>query len=214
MSNLDDDTPKQYAGHFPPTVPTAPPVASTDVQNKSPGTTFAVSEIVQRWKREDFMKSGSLALTGLALLFSLLSFIVMAANNHGDGMDFNQYETYRYVLAIAILSTVYTGGKAFRQALELWAGKRMFQQRTSALIGFFGDQIMAYLLISAASSAASLTNLLREAIDGIVGIDTDSSAVAFVDTSSASITMAFLAFFALAMSAMISGYKLSTQSYI
>jgi hypothetical protein len=121
MSNLDDDTPKQHAGHFPPTVPTAPPVAdleknspgttptgptappSTDVQNKSPGTTFAFSEIVQRWKREDFMKSGSLALTGLALLFSLLSFIVMAANNHGDGMDFNQYETYRWTGGVICL---------------------------------------------------------------------------------------------------------------
>jgi hypothetical protein len=60
------------------------------------------------------------------------SFVVMGCVN----LDWN-----RYVLAIAILSTVYSGGKAFRQALELWAGKRMFQQRTSALIGFFGDQV-------------------------------------------------------------------------
>jgi hypothetical protein len=70
---------------------------------------------------------------------------------------------------------------------------------------------MAYLLISAASSAVPFTNLQREATDSMF---TDYSAVAFVDTSAASISMAFLAFFALASSAMISGYKLSTQSYI
>jgi hypothetical protein len=117
----------------------------------------------------------------------------------------------RYVLAIAIMSTVYTGGKALRQAHELLTGKRLFQQRTSALLDFFGDQIMAYLLISAASSAVTLLNLMRKATDYIYR---DSSTVAFVDTLAASISMAFLAFFALALSAMISGYKLSTKSYI
>jgi hypothetical protein len=70
----------------------------------------------------------------------------------------------RYEFAIAILSTVYTGGKSLRQVLELWTGKRWFQQRTSALLDFFG--------------------------------------------------VAFLAFFALAFSAIVSGYKLSTQSDI
>jgi hypothetical protein len=42
------------------------------------------------------MKSGSLALAGLALLFSLLSFIVMATNNRGDGIDFNRVEAFRW----------------------------------------------------------------------------------------------------------------------
>lgn len=67
----------------------------------------------------------------------------------------------------------------------------------------FSLQIMAYLLISAASSAVPLTNRIRESADNL-----------FSDTSAASISMAFLAFFALALSAMISGYKLSTQSYV
>jgi hypothetical protein len=110
MSTLDPHTPEQHAE---PTVPTAPPVADvesksptgptappplvTGVQNKSPGMTFeTVTGIVRRWKREDFTKSGSLTLTGLAFLFSLLSFIVMAANNRGDGMDFNRFEPYRW----------------------------------------------------------------------------------------------------------------------
>ncbi|KAC2623121.1 hypothetical protein FH972_027184 [Carpinus fangiana] len=184
---------------------------------------FGVSAIVYTAVEEKgFM------LTGLAFLFSLATFVIMAANP-----DFTQLEAYRYELAIAILSTVYTGGKALRQVLELWTGKRWFQRRTSALLDFFGDKIMAYLLMSAASSAAPTTHRLREALieeeakdrgkeEGFLGwsgtTSTSSSsynaAIAFIDTSAASISMAFLAFFSLAFSAIVSGYKLSTQSYI
>lgn len=47
----------------------------------------------------------------------------------------------RYVLAIAILSTLYAGGQALRQVHELWTGNRLFQDRHSALLDFFGDQV-------------------------------------------------------------------------
>ena len=91
MSNVDDPTMKQ------PTGPTAPPVA--DVENQTnPATTstgFGVPAIVRRWKREDLIKRGSLALRGLALLFSLLAFIIMASNKHGDWKNFDRYEEFR-----------------------------------------------------------------------------------------------------------------------
>lgn len=64
-------------------------------------------------------------------------------------------------------------------------------------------QIMAYLLMSAASAAVPLTNRMREGSDTI-----------FTDSSSSAISMAFLAFFALALAALVSGYKLCTYSYI
>lgn len=206
MAVSDGQTTKEEVGSTPveATAPTA-----FDVENQSTatargtGTGGGVTEIVRRWKREDIIKRGSLALRGLALLFSLLSFIIMASNNHGDWKNYDQYEEYRYLLAIGILSTVYTGLQALRQVHELSTRKHLLQQRTSALLDFFGDQIMAYLLISAASSAVPLTNRIRESADNL-----------FSDTSAASISMAFLAFFALALSAMISGYKLSTQSYV
>ncbi|KAJ7961148.1 CASP-like protein [Quillaja saponaria] len=127
----------------------------------------------------------------------------MASNKHGDWREFDKYEEYRYLLAMGILATIYTGLQAWRQIQELSTGKRLFQQRPSALVDFFGDQIMAYLLISAASSAVPLTNRMREGADNF-----------FTDSSAASISMGFLAFFCLALSAMISGYNLSTQSYI
>ncbi|KAL0450955.1 UNVERIFIED_CONTAM: CASP-like protein 4B4 [Sesamum latifolium] len=142
----------------------------------------------------------------------------MATNKHGDWKDFDRYEEYRhtfllYVLAIAILATLYAGLQALRQFHELSTGREMFSRQNLALVDFFGDQIttvkflelqiVAYLLISAGSSAVPLTNRMREGADNV-----------FTDASASAISMEFLAFFSLALSALISGYKLSNQSYI
>ena len=64
-------------------------------------------------------------------------------------------------------------------------------------------QIVAYLLISAASSAIPLTNRFREGQDNI-----------FTDSAASAISMAVFAFVSLALSALFSGYKLSTHSFI
>lgn len=65
------------------------------------------------------------------------------------------------------------------------------------------SQTVAYLLISAASAAIPMTNRMREGGDNI-----------FTDSLAASISMEILAFIALALSALISGYRLTTQSQI
>ncbi|XP_059668095.1 CASP-like protein 4B1 [Cornus florida] len=204
MSNLDNPASEKAPKSPGKPLPSAPP--SVDVENQTPATEQGgqgVTEIVRRWKREDFLKKGSLALRGLGLIFSLLAFIIMATNQHGDWKDFDKYEEYRYVLAIAILSSLYTGAQSFRQIHELWTAKESFSRRNMALVDFFGDQIVAYLLISAASSAVPMTNRMREGTDNI-----------FTDSSAAAISMEFLAFLVLAVSAIISGYKLSNRSYI
>ncbi|GAU17175.1 hypothetical protein TSUD_178050 [Trifolium subterraneum] len=193
MSNIEDNSsPPNIHIQSPPTAPPATDQASR-----------GIAGILKRWKREDLIKRGSLGLRGIALLFSLISFIAMASNKHGDWRDFDKYEEYRYLLAIAILSSLYTGAQAFRQIQELSKGKKLIKPSVAAIIDFFGDQIMAYLLISSASSAIPLTNRMREGGDNI-----------FTDASSAAISMSVLAFCCLAVSACISGYKLSNQSYI
>lgn len=212
MSNLDD--PKSDHQHVEPTrtEPTAPPVA--DVENQANSATApptsgfgfgGAAAIVQRWRREDLIKKAALALRVLALIFSLLAFLIMASNKHGDWKNFDRYDEYRYLLAIAILSTLYSLAQALRHVHELSTGRHLIQvqQRTSGLFDFFGDQIMAYLLISASSAAIPLTNNMREGVDNI-----------FTDSSAAAISMGFFAFVSLALLAMISGYKISTQSYI
>jgi hypothetical protein len=57
--------------------------------------------------------------------------------------------------------------------------------------------------MSALSAAIPITNRMREGVDNI-----------FTDSSAASISMAFFAFVALALSALISGFKLCKQPYI
>lgn len=99
MTNLDDASPKHDQGP-PPVVPTPPPAAAdvenqTEEQARTAGTGFGVAGIIRRWKRDDLLRRGSLALRGLALVFSLLAFIIMATNKHGDWKDFDKYEEFR-----------------------------------------------------------------------------------------------------------------------
>ncbi|XP_002526699.2 CASP-like protein 4B1 [Ricinus communis] len=197
----DTEAPKKVLESPPP--PTAPPAAADGEGGPGSGSAFGIGAIRRRWRREAILQRGSLALRGLGFLFSLLAFIIMASNKHGDWKNFDRYEEYRYLLAISILSTLYSGGQVLRNVHELSTGKLIFQRQTSAMLDFFGDQLLSYLLISSASTAVPMTNRMREGADNI-----------FTDSSAASISMAFFAFFVLAVSALISGYKLSTQSYV
>ncbi|XP_055812726.1 CASP-like protein 4B1 [Solanum dulcamara] len=191
--------------HLP--TPTAPPCtvdtesqtpATGATERKTPVAGTGVRHIIERWKREDMLKKSSFGLRCIGLLFSLLAFIIMASNKHGDGRDFDKYQEYRYVLAIAILSTLYTGLLVLIQVYQLSTNKEIFSRKNLALLEFFGDQLMAYLLLSAASSAVPLTNRMRENNGNI-----------FTDSSASAIGMEFVAFLAMAVSAIISGYKLS-----
>ncbi|CAL5192399.1 unnamed protein product [Lathyrus oleraceus] len=198
MSNIEEDS-------SPPRIhiQTPPPAPDVTDRENPPPPTEGIAGILKRWKREDLIKRGSLGLRGIALLFSLICFIVMASNKHGDWRDFDKYEEYRYLLAIGILSSLYTGAQVFRQIHELSTGKQLIKPSLATIIDFFGDQIMAYFLISSASSAIPMTNRMREGADNI-----------FTDASSTAISMSIFAFLCLAASALISGYKLSAQSYI
>ncbi|MCL7036963.1 hypothetical protein MKW94_001601, partial [Papaver nudicaule] len=100
--------------------------------------------------------------------------------------------------------TLYVDFQVGRHVHHISIAIYLFDQRTTGLVDFFGDQIVAYLLISSASAAVPHTNCLRENANSI-----------FTDKAAASINMAFFAFFSLAVSAMIlSGYKLFVQNYI
>ncbi|QHN87378.1 CASP-like protein [Arachis hypogaea] len=200
MSNFEENNsaPKIHVEAPPITDPensgnhqTPPPAASSN--------DGVVAGILRRWKREELVKKGALPLRVAALIFSLISFLVMAFNKHGDWRDFDKYDEYRYLLAIAILSSLYNGGILFLKV----KGKQLLQPRMAAIIYFAGDQITAYLLLSSASSAIPITNRMRENSDNI-----------FTDSSSTAICMSIFAFICFAVSALISGFKLSTQPYI
>lgn len=58
------------------------------------------------------------------------------------------------------------------------------------------SQVVAYLLMSAVSAAVPITSRMREGEQGV-----------FTDSSAAAISMAFFAFAALALSALVSGLR-------
>ncbi|KAG6435798.1 hypothetical protein SASPL_100675 [Salvia splendens] len=182
---------------------TPPPAADAESQSAPAAAGGGFSNIIQRWRREGIVKRGCVAFRAFGLLFSLLAFIIMATNQHGDGREFDKYEEYRYVLAIAILSALYTGFQTGRHIHEIHTNKEIISRKNASIFDFIGDQIVAYLLLSAASAAVPLTNNMRRGGDNI-----------FTDSSAAAISMEFFAFFSLGLSALISGFKLSNQTYI
>ncbi|XP_028764547.1 CASP-like protein 4B1 [Neltuma alba] len=161
------------------------------------------SDLLQREKRENLLKRSLLGLRVMALLSSLAGFMVMASNSHGHGFDFNKFEEYRYILAVTIICTMYTIGQVYRQVQELCNGKDLLQPKKTSLIDFVGDEMMAYLLISAASSGMPRTNGMRN-YGGNHKLDM------FLERSGAAIGMSIMAFICLALSALLSVYKLST----
>lgn len=65
---------------------------------------FGVSAIVRRWTRDDLVRRGSLALRALALVFSLLAFLIMVTNKHGGWKDFDKYQEFRsFVFQLVVL---------------------------------------------------------------------------------------------------------------
>ena len=91
MDSLEDKSNHKEEPPVETPPPTAPPVRDAEAGTAG----FGVASITRRWKREDMLKRGSLGLRGLGLLFSLLAFIIMASNKHGDWKDFDRYEEYR-----------------------------------------------------------------------------------------------------------------------
>lgn len=77
-------------------------VESTERETPAPELTAAEAEVVgigsvlRRSRRESFVRKVSVGLRALGFVFSVLSFIIMLSNNHGNGRKYGEYEEYRY----------------------------------------------------------------------------------------------------------------------
>ncbi|BAF13613.2 hypothetical protein OsI_14070 [Oryza sativa Indica Group] len=144
-----------------------------------------------------------LLLRAVAWLFSLLALVVMASNKHGHGgaQDFDNYPEYTYCLGISIIAVLYTTAQVTRDVHRLsWGRDVIAGRKAAAVVDFAGDQVVAYLLMSALSAAAPVTDYMRQAADNL-----------FTDSAAAAISMAFLAFLAAGLSALVSGYNLAME---
>ncbi|OMO69739.1 hypothetical protein COLO4_28951 [Corchorus olitorius] len=107
---------------------------------------------------------------------------------------------YRFCMAVNVIGFVYSGIQAYDLAYQLTSGKQKPRTRLRCYLDFVLDQVLAYLLISASSSAAVRVD------DWQSNWGKDK----FPEMARASMALSLVAFIALALSSLVSGYTLST----
>ncbi|KAK8599648.1 hypothetical protein V6N13_077560 [Hibiscus sabdariffa] len=178
----------------PPPPPTTPPQHSLHltvnraVREEGPGATTrtkvsggaGVAAVLRRSKIHHKVIMAALGFRLSEIIVCLISFSVMAADKTQgwSGDSYDRYKEYRYCLSVNVIGFVYAGFQAY--------------------------DILAYLLISASSAAASRVD------DWQSNWGKDE----FTEMATASIAMAFLAFVAFAFSSLISGYELWTHESV
>lgn len=154
--------------------------------------------------------AGARALDGFLLLLraaaSVMSFVavaLVASCRHGDWMEFTRYPEYRSLLGASALACVYSAAQALRGFRRRRAAAAGYGGRSGGggLADFAGDQVVAYLLITASAAALPITLRMRSAVLNV-----------FTDAMTAAISLGFIAFAALALSAMLSGFTLAAAA--
>ncbi|CAD6222337.1 unnamed protein product [Miscanthus lutarioriparius] len=197
--------------------PPTPPPPGYVVHNKAvagrhggaPATTRSSSSARHDYddRHQQQAGPGARALDGLLLLLraaaSVMSFVavaLVASCRHGDWMEFARYPEYRCLLGASVLACVYSAAQAlrgFRRMRATGYGGRS----GGGLAEFAGDQVVAYLLITASAAALPITLRVRSAVLNV-----------FTEAMTAAISLGFIAFAALALSAMLSGFTLSSSA--
>ncbi|KAK4477390.1 hypothetical protein RD792_016611 [Penstemon davidsonii] len=227
---------QQVITHLPLVVNWAVPEEPVEVVNKADPGGGAVEggggngrrrvkpslSILRRAQRERMVKKAALGFRVFGFLFCLVSFAVMAADrNQGWALDsFQRYKEFMYCMSVNAIGFIYSGAQALDLSYNFATGKYV-QQRLRHCFDFAVDQailvagnedpknlksyclwqVIAYLLMSASSSAATRID------DWQSNWGKDK----FPDMATASVSMSFLAFVAVAFNSLISGYALFTS---
>ncbi|OVA14117.1 Uncharacterized protein family UPF0497 [Macleaya cordata] len=140
----------------------------------------------------------NLFLRFFALIFSFISTITLACPSPQKGNDepstFLNYPELMYCFITAMLASIYSAYQLFKGVCDISYRGRFISDKTSDYTSFILDQLVAYLLIS--SSSVSVL-----AIDRIVRTSPLRKAVIV------SSIMAYIAFFVVAICALLSGYE-------
>ncbi|KAK3225069.1 hypothetical protein Dsin_004931 [Dipteronia sinensis] len=162
----------------------------------------AVASILKRSKTDETVKVANLGFRLSEAVLCLISFSVMAADKTQGwaGDSFDRYREYRYCLSMNVIGFAYSVFQAYDIGYYISTGKHVIRHHLRRPFDFFMDQVLAYLLISAASASATR----------VVDWQSNWGKDDFTVMASASVAMAFLAFIAFAFSSLISGYYLCT----
>ncbi|KAI9074529.1 hypothetical protein K1719_043528 [Acacia pycnantha] len=114
-------------------------------------------------KRETAARATTeLGLRMSEVVFCLVSASIMATDRTQGwaGDSFDRYKEYKYCLSVNVIGCVYSGFQACEKAYQLVSAKnkRFFTPNLRSLFDYLMDQVVAYLLVSASSSAATRVN--------------------------------------------------------
>lgn len=129
-------------------------------------------------------------------VLSLASFAVMlsARTSGWDGDFYGRYVQYRYAIGVNVIVCVYSIAQAGGEIRRLVWPRFIYRSMSSYYVSLFLDQVLAYLLMSASSAAASRNDLWVSRF----GQD------AFNKKISSAVWLSFLGFLTLAASSLIS----------
>ncbi|KAJ0571183.1 putative casparian strip membrane protein [Helianthus annuus] len=150
-----------------------------------------VTPVVRRQRSEVTVEKVALGFRVCEMIFCLIAFSVMVSDKTQgwSGDSFDRYMEYKYLVAVNVIAFTYAALQAVDHTYLLVYGRHV---------------ILAYLLISSSSSAATRVD------DWVLNWGKDE----FTKMASASVVMSFLAFLVFAFSSIISGYNVCDQNPI
>ncbi|KAI4374574.1 hypothetical protein MLD38_012555 [Melastoma candidum] len=157
----------------------------------------------RRSHAKDRLRVASYGFRVSQAVLSLVSLSVMASDRTRgwSGDSFYRYREYRFCLSVNAIGLLFSGFQLYDVGYHVISGKHVIPGRLRSLFEFFMDQVMAYLLMSASSAAATRVD------DWVLNWGKDQ----FTKMASTSIGAAFVAFLSFALSSLISGYNLCTR---
>ncbi|XP_008458753.2 CASP-like protein 4A1 [Cucumis melo] len=175
-------------------------VESADGGKVGRGRKLMESLSIKKIKEEELRKKILLGFRICGFAFCLVSVSVMASDkDQGWALDsFYRYKEFRYCMAVNVIGFVYSALQSYDLVYFLSTGKHMMRNHFKQYFDFFIDQIIAYLLLSASSSAATRID------DWQSNWGRDK----FPDMATGSLALSIVAFVAFALSCIISGYTL------
>ncbi|XP_071689462.1 CASP-like protein 4A3 [Rutidosis leptorrhynchoides] len=168
------------------------------------GERRSVPAPMRRLKKDVIVDRVELGFRVIEIVFCIIAFAVMASDKTEgwSGDSFDRYKEYRYVVAVNAMAFAYAAFQAIDLTYLLKNDKHMTSYYLRPHFDFLIDQILAYLLISASSSAATRVD------DWVSNWGKDD----FTQKATASVAISFLAFLAFAISSIISGYNLCNHN--
>ncbi|KAI5064239.1 hypothetical protein GOP47_0020909 [Adiantum capillus-veneris] len=155
-----------------------------------------------------------LLLRFLTLAFSLASLVLMITNSATvrrrlHTVRWTDFDAYRYVLAASAIVCLYSFAEIGLGLWYLFSGRMLMPDSLAQWFDFGHDQGFAYLILSACSAGTAVAHNLRERhilIHGAYGCDEADS---FCTKAEISIGLAYGAFLFIALSSLLSGYRLA-----